>query len=292
MTYYILFNPQAGNGAGEAKARTLAEQYEEETVCLDITSIHSYSDFFAECQSDDIVILCGGDGTLNRFINDTDGIDFPCEILYYAVGTGNDFLKDLPAANESQPTAVIPYIKELPFVEVNGKKYRFLNGVGFGIDGYCCEVGDRIKQTSSKHVNYTLIAIQGLLFHFKPVSATVTVDDQTFTYKKVWIAPTMNGRFYGGGMMVAPKQERLNEKKEVSLVLLHNSGKLKTLRIFPSIFKGEHLKYADHVVTHVGKTVTVTFDRPTALQIDGETICNVTEYRVTASIPAFVKETV
>lgn len=32
-----------------------------------------------------------------------------------------------------------------------------------------------------------------------------------------------------------------------------------------------------------GKDIKVVFDRPTALQIDGETIPNVTEYRVTAA---------
>lgn len=281
MKYHILFNPHAGNGSGEARARALAEQYEEEAVCLDMTALHSYADFFASCSPSDAIVLCGGDGTLNRFINETDGLELPCQILYDAVGTGNDFLKDLPEAGDNRPIAIDRYIRDLPFVEVNGKKYRFLNGIGFGIDGYCCEVGDRLKEQNAKHINYTSIAVRGLLFHFKPVNATVTVDGQSFRYQKVWIAPTMNGRFYGGGMMVAPKQERLNEKNEVSLVLLHGTGKLKTVCIFPSIFKGEHLRYTNHVVTHVGKDISVTFDRPTALQIDGETLRNVTSYRVT-----------
>ena len=39
------------------------------------------------------------------------------------------------------------YLKNLPQVEVNGKKYLFLNGVGYGIDGYCCEVGDKLRET-------------------------------------------------------------------------------------------------------------------------------------------------
>ena len=46
-------------------------------------------------------------------------------------------------------------------------KRRFINGIGFGIDGYCCEVGDQLKAKSDKPVNYASIAIKGLLFHYK-----------------------------------------------------------------------------------------------------------------------------
>ncbi len=47
----------------------------------------------------------------------------------------------------------------------------------------------------------TAIAIKGLLFHYRPTNAVITVDGVTHTYKKVWLVPTMNGRYYGGGMM-------------------------------------------------------------------------------------------
>ena len=50
--------------------------------------------------------------------------------------------------------------------------------------------------------------------------------------------------------------------------------------IFPSIFKGEHLKHTKHAKVFTGKHITVEFDRPVALQIDGETILNVKSYEV------------
>ena len=76
----------------------------------------------------------------------------------------------------------------LPTVIVNEKEYKFINGVGFGIDGYCCEVGDEQRAKSDKPVNYTSIAIKGLLFHFKPVNATVTYDGKSRTFPKVWLS--------------------------------------------------------------------------------------------------------
>lgn len=282
MSYCILYNPKAGNGNAASDAQKLTEIYGDDAKLLDITKIENYSDLFADYGENDTIILCGGDGTINRFVNDTENIDCPCQIFYYALGTGNDFLNDLGKTKDGKPFSINEYIKDLPVVEVNDKKYRFLNNVGFGIDGYCCEVGDKLKESSDKPVNYTSIAIKGLLFHYKPTGATVTVDGKSYRYEKVWLAPTMKGRFYGGGMMPTPDQDRRDSEGQLSVMVMYGSGKLKTLMVFPSIFKGEHIKHEKMVAIHKGKDIEVRFDRPTALQIDGETILGVTSYKATA----------
>ena len=138
--------------------------------------------------------------------------------------------------------------------------------------------------------------IKGLLFHYKPTNAVVTVDGQKHTYKKVWLAPTMNGRYYGGGMMPTPAQNRKNTDGTVSAMVMYGAGKLKTLAVFPSIFKGEHVRHEEMVDVLTGHTIRVEFDRPTPLQIDGETVLGVTEYRayscrVNAAQAAEEKET-
>ena len=283
MKTYILYNPFAGVGKGKEESEKLLATMEGEAVLQDMTAIEDYGAFFAPLSGEDKVILCGGDGTLNRFVNDTADIEIKCELLYYAVGTGNDFLKDIDKQVGDAPFPVAQYLRDLPTVEVNGKTSRYLNGIGFGVDGYCCEVGDMLKEKNpGKPVNYTAIAIKGLLFHYKPANAIVTVDGESFSYKKVWIAATMKGRYYGGGMNTAPEQDRLSEDGKVTLVVMYGSGKLKTLMVFPSIFKGEHVKHTEMVAVHTGKEISVTFDRPCALQIDGETVLNVTNYKVSA----------
>ena len=90
----------------------------------------------------------------------------------------------------------------------------------------------------------------------------------------------MNGRFFGGGMMPCPTQNRLNGEGIVSTCVFHDTGKLQTLLIFPSLFKGEHVKNEKKVWVKSGKKVTVEFDAPTPLQIDGETILGVTKYSI------------
>jgi len=93
----------------------------------------------------------------------------------------------------------------------------------------------------------------------------------------------MKGRFYGGGMMAAPEQDRNASDGSLSVMLFYGAGRLRTLMAFPSIFKGEHVKRTKMVAIHKGKDIYVKFDSPAPVQIDGETILGVTEYHATAS---------
>lgn len=294
---YILYNPKAGNGACKADSETLEVLYSAPVYC-DITKIENYADFFHTLDETDDVIICGGDGTLNRFVNDTKDLTITNSIYYFASGNGNDFVRDLNLPENADPNFRInDYLHCLPSVSVHGQKYLFLNNVGFGIDGYCCEVGDRLREAyrrkgQNKNVNYTMVAIKGLLFHFKPRNAIVTVDGETHYFQKVWLAPAMHGRYYGGGMMAAPEQDRLGTEKCLSVMVMHGAGRLKTLCIFPSIFKGKHVRCKKHVTVLTGHEITVEFDRPTPLQIDGETILGVRAYQAKSSLRTFAANAV
>lgn len=281
--YTVLYNPLAGNGKGASETKKLDEILSGNTVTYkNMTEIKNYGEFFDSLSEEAILVLSGGDGTINRFVNDADEKYFTRDIYYFATGTGNDFLLDIGGKKGDAPIKLNEYIVNLPTVTVNGKTRKFINGIGYGIDGYCCEEGDKLRQIPGKKINYTAIAIKGVLGKYKPTNATVTVDGKVRQYKKVWLTPTMNGRYFGGGFMPTPKQDRLNNST-VSSMVYYGSGRIKTLVIFPTIFKGEHIKYKKVIDILSGKSITVRFDRPTALQVDGETVLGVTEYTVTAS---------
>lgn len=146
----------------------------------------------------------------DRLIKDTCGLQIANPLFYFA-GGDNGFLRDVAGQMKDTLVSMEQYPEYLPQVTVKGRTYRFLNGVGCGIDGYCCQVGDKLRSSSAKPVNYTAIAIKGLPFHYRPTNAMITVDGKRHTYKKVWLAPTMNGRFYGGGMMPTPADRWRND---------------------------------------------------------------------------------
>ena len=278
--YFIIYNPLAGNGEGKLAADSINIVLDSVVGMADITKITNYRAFLSD-KTEYVLVICGGDGTLNRFINDTEYLHIQNRIFYYATGFGNDFLRDIECMEQRMPIEITHFLKELPICEVNGKKYRLINGVGYGIDGYCSEEGEEVK-AKDKKVNYAKIAARGLLRCYKPTEATITVDGKKHKFEKAWLASTMFGRYYGGGMMATPKQDRTSEKKEVSVFVVHTSGKFRTLMIFPKIFRGMHIKYTRYVSVIKGKEVCVEFDAPRPMQIDGEIIKNVKQYRIQA----------
>ena len=274
---YTLYNSLANNKREPEYVVELRKKGKSENI-IDVTKI-DYKVFFNSINPNDVIYLVGGDGTINYLANAIDIEKIKNEIYLIPSGTGNDFFHDVTEGKEVDKVLLNPYLKDLPTVEVNGIKKKFINGIGFGIDGYCCEVGDKLKEKSTKKINYTSIAIKGLLFHFKPARAKVIVDGNTYEHTKVWLTPTMKGRYYGGGMKIAPNQDR-NEKGKVSAVVYRAPNKFKALMVFPSIFKGEHIKKTKMVKVYEGHEITVVFNKPTALQIDGETVKNVLTYTV------------
>ena len=280
---YILYNPISNNKMGEGVKAELESFFSgKELSFSDVREIKDYKAFFEKVSDEDKVILAGGDGTLNHFVNDVYDLNITQQVLYYPSGSGNDFAHDVENSEKVDGKFIVlnEFIKSLPEVSVNGIKKRFINGIGYGIDGYCCEVGDEMREKSDKPVNYAGIAIKGLLGKFHPSNATVTIDGKSYSYKNVWLAPSMIGKYYGGGMMVAPAQDRLNAEKTLSLVVWANRSKLGTLCAFPSIFKGEHIKHTKMITIFTGHDIKVQFDKPQALQIDGETVKKVSEYSV------------
>ena len=266
MKYY-LENPFANNGIRAAVP---------EAEMIDASKT-DYAEFFKGLEEEDEVVLVGGDGTINYLINHVDVSSVRNNIYIFANGTGNDFLNDI---NEKPDREILlnPYLVNLPTVWVNGMERKYINNMGFGIDGYVCEVADKIKaKNPNSKINYTAIALKGLLFYFKPCHAWIEVDGKHYEFDNVWLAPAMKGRYYGGGMMVAPGQDRNSDK--LTVIVYSCRSKLKTLMHFPSIFEGKHVALKDMTTVLTGRKVHVKFSRPCAAQIDGETVLNVTEYR-------------
>ncbi len=275
---YLLYNPQSNNQRNDInvvlKGKSMSNvrpisllEYEPETL-------------FPLLTPEDKLLLCGGDGTISRFASKNYGYEFPCPVSVLKSGTGNDFVRDINE-NETQKIEKLidirPFLSNLPIVEVNGIRARFINGIGYGLDGEVCRIADEQKQKSGKKINYTTIALKLLAGGYKFPNAKVTIDGgETKEYKRVWLASAMKGKYYGGGMMVAPEQDRNDDT--FSIMIFHGGSRVKALSIFPSIYKGGHVKHPEVVEIVKGKRVTVEFDIPMALQIDGETVLDVRSY--------------
>lgn len=133
---YILFNPLSNNHKGADNVAIVKEKIGEATECsvLDL----DLRDFVSKLNNGDQIYILGGDGTINKFINRLGGVVPKQEIYLFKSGSGNDFINDVKENETGDFILLNKYLENLPTVEVNGNSYFFINGVGFGIDGYCC----------------------------------------------------------------------------------------------------------------------------------------------------------
>lgn len=278
MQFRVLYNPQAGGIDENTLAETLRESMPDDSFKLhNMLKVEDYRDMLSSFGKDEAVMIAGGDGTLHRFINDVADIELTSEVWYFAAGNDNDFWTDIGRVRGDKPVCIDKYLKNLPTVTVGDNSYKFLCGVGLGMDGYCEEAAKQ-KRQEGKKVNRALIALKGLLLDFRPVCATVTVDGNTHILNKVWLASALLGR-YGGGMKCAPEQNRMCASKTLTACLFCGKGRLGALANYPSVKKGDHTK-KKAVQMFTGKEIAVSFDRPCTLLVDGETIPDVREYTV------------
>ena len=265
---YILYNPKSNSEHNDlniipGKAE-LERRGAKQISLLEV----DLGEFLASLTAEDKVYLCGGDGTLHHFVNNTRGFKFPCPVYVIRSGTGNDFLNDIGQTDANSLFDVRRHMENLPEVEVDGEKRLFINGVGMGLDGEVCDGVEQYKKKTGKKANYTAIALKLLAYKYKRPSATVTVDGVTHRFNDVWMASAMHGRYFGGGMMIAPTQDRATGK--MSVMVMHGGSRPKILTIFPSVFKGGHIKHTEIVEIFECDEVTVQFDIPIGFQADGE----------------------
>lgn len=268
MRYYI-YNRLATN----KKPRVESNAKLIDAIGLD------YKKFFSELAPEDDVVIIGGDMSINHFIRKIRGYSVSNKVYVRAFGYGSDFVNDVEERLVDD-VLLNPYINNLPMATIKNHHRPFINGVGFGLDGYCCATADDIKAKSpSASISYTNIAIKGLLYKFKPVHATVEVDGKTHEFDNVWLACTMKGRYFGGGKKIAPNQNR-NEDDHLTVVIYTAKSRIKALLSFTDVFKGTHVKNTEMVKIFTGKKVYMKFSSVGDGEIDGDTVKGINEYKV------------
>lgn len=276
--YTVLFNPYSGTNHGEEYAHELDILLKD--AKLDYRSMPEVKNFKEFFKWHNKIIVCGGDGTLNYFVNKTKHIKYKNEILYFSTGSGNDFYNDV-GNGVHIPFVINRYVDSLPTVSFNNEEHLFLNGAGFGMDGEICVQAEKLKKKQKK-INYTVLALKNLAT-YKTRKAKVTIDGKEYNFDKVVMIPVMNGRYYGGGMKIAPDQDRLNSDHKLSVVICTRKSTPRLLLAFSKVFNGGHVKYKDIIQIYEGYDIKIEFDKPSSLQIDGEPYQEITTIHVKSS---------
>ena len=143
---YILYNPFAGNKTGEESALKIRDFYKDEDCeVISVKSLKDYNDFIGGLNTEDKIVICGGDGTLNYFVNKVDVSKVKNDIYYVSTGTGDDFAFELGQKGTGIPFRINNYLVDLPKIIVKEKEYKFFLDVGLSYGNVAIELLDKEK---------------------------------------------------------------------------------------------------------------------------------------------------
>lgn len=226
----------------------------------------------------DAFVIVGGDGMVNLGANLVAGTKVPLGII--PSGTGNDMARGLgiPFDNTEEAIRILAdALQRTPKAIDAGrvthadrttgerKQTWFACLVSAGFDAI---VNERANiWTYPKGPSRYNLALLYELVRMKPITYRLTMDgvESTFQASLITVA---NNRSLGGGMLVTP-----NAKVDdglLDVLIVQKLGRLSFLRVFPRVYKGEHISDPRVSITHA-KHVIVDADN-IAATADGETL--------------------
>lgn len=274
MKHLFIINPTAGKGKTLKLIPVIEKIFNDkkENYIIEVTKFVGHATELAKkysSEEDYRIYSVGGDGTLNEVLNGM--VNTKSSLAVIPSGSGNDFIKNIYNYNKKEA------VEDILYKTVNGKEALidlgkvnnryFLNIASVGFDA---EVAyNSIKFKKLPLINGTAAYFLGVLttvFKYKSYDLKINIDNDGFNLSSLLVA-VANGRYYGGGINVAPKAKL--DDGFFDICLIKRVGRLKILGLFPKVIKGTH-ETIKEVDFRCGKMVHIYSEEDLAFNIDGE----------------------
>jgi len=268
--YIVLHNPLSKNNKSKRTTKKVVDYFKAKNIPFRVKSILKIKDLEAYIKNTDPeakILILGGDGTINTFINKTFKTAISHEIYLMRSGSGNDFLRTLSL--HQTPSQNIIELRH------NQAIRYFINGSGLGIDG---AIANLVNQSKNKNQFKYFISTIKTFLTYKPRYLEATIDGELYRFKKAYLINVNNGMFIGGGMQITPKAKLDDDLLDV--VIVHSISRLMLLIIFITVYFGKHLRFKKYVFFKNAKHVKATMFSKQVAQCDGECFENTNEIEV------------
>ncbi|MGE5543492.1 MAG: diacylglycerol/lipid kinase family protein [Bacillota bacterium] len=283
----VIVNPASANGRTGRNWPRIAEQLRNAGIEFDaqITSKSKEATQLTRTalkRGYRVIIAVGGDGTLNEVLNGFFELENGCPINPEArlglisSGTGRDFIKTINYPKDIKRacrtlarnhTRTID-IGQVCYQDSSGNKAAsyYINVAGMGMDG---ETADRVNRTTKAFggkISFLWGTIATLV-QYRNRELTLEIDGVTRYHGEATLVAVANGRYFGGGMHIAP-EARLNSG-HFDIIIVDGMTKPEIIANLHRIYTGTHLSYPK-VYLMRGKHVRATSHQKVLLNVDGE----------------------
>ena len=234
--FYLLVNLKSGADRGTFSYRKTTQILENNNLAYETIFSKSpgYLTQAAQQLANDlklnpnaIIIVIGGDGSLNQVLNGIKRSAYPqTPIAYLPSGTGDDFARALNLQYTPQELIAKlnnnPEVKEFDCgyyfnVNTNQEGY-FVNNLGIGFDAYVvAETNNSNMKKRWGHFSYGINVFKAIL-NQPAFSVTVKVNDKIHSFNNAYLVTTTNHPYFGGGVPILPKAKPTNHLLDTIVV--------------------------------------------------------------------------
>jgi YegS/Rv2252/BmrU family lipid kinase len=282
-----IVNPIAGKAQG-AKLRAKAVE-ELKRLFPDTTIVESNAPGHAtalarEAKDSELIIAVGGDGTVREVVAGLMSATRPLDsstprplplLAVIPVGSCNDLPKNvgIPAdviqaclvAKEGRARPIDVIRVEMSNESTKQQTY-FVNATGFGFDAAVTTEAQKSKHL--RGLPLYLVAVIRALRNLECPLVRIHAGDFE-TEQRVLMIATANGRYYGGGMKVAPEAQP--DDGQIDVCIGFSMGRFSALRKLPRFVAGTHVTLKEVRMLRAPE-LELEFLEPVQVELDGDVL--------------------
>ena len=285
MRIGVVLNPVAGGGRMAARWPALAAALEREVGAFELASTTGPGDAAMLAQAMvgrgvDLVIAAGGDGTIGAVVDGLLNAGGEAQLGILPVGTGGDFARsiDIDTTGDAAVRALGSGrtrridAGRIEFVADDGRPSgrHFVNIASLGLSGPTDRAVNAVKQRgrAAGQAVFLFHTVREL-WRYVPQWVRVVLDDGAKVIEaRIAVVAVANGRYFGGGMMIAPDAALGDGWFDV--VIFRAASKLRLIADLRLLYGGAHRTHPLVSIDRARRVVVEPLGDPALLDIDGE----------------------
>ena len=222
-----------------------------------------------------LVVVVGGDGSVNEVANGLADLDAPPEVAIVPRGTGWDFVRTFGIPRHVEDAARVALEGDVRAVDLGRVSFRgwdggerasvFANVASAGMSGAIAQRANETTKALGGKVSY-FWATLAVFSRWRASEIELEVGEERRS-GRMFDVVVANGRFFGGGMKICPEAEPDDGLFDV--LTIGDVTKRDLATTMPKIYRGTHLPHPKAELLR-GSTVTISSDATLPIELDGE----------------------
>ena len=284
--HLVILNPSSRNGATGRRWRQIEPRLRAKLPDLQVGTTLAPRDaerIAREGARDGIrrIIVAGGDGTTSEVVTGllAAGLGGEVEIGFLPLGTGGDFARTLAVPRDIDAAIDLLSRAERRRVDAGRVTYRdrsgairtsyFLNVASLGISGLTDELVNRAPKSLGGTISFLIGTLRGIV-RYRCAHVRLCADGELVHDGPLILAACANGRYFGGGMKIAPAA-RVDDG-ELDLVVVGQVSKARLIAQLPLLYRGTHIGHPEVSVQRAKKIEAEAPPGQVWLDVDGEAL--------------------